>query len=217
MKFTFLLKFIQIAFWGIVASWQVSCVTFRGDFPEHMPAPGPVSQKISINFSNETLSHVNNSYIPSSSEKPVVEGYMLANSGLFLTTQSLSGEEDLHFRFYTVHDGEQDEVATKVIRGLYFGLSMLSLTLIPYYEKDYRRLKVEVIRHGKILKSYFYESGNVLLSWLFVLPFWRPSEHGDFWSERTEKKHVLDQYLVSRFLLDFYRDFMPKPQPAVRR
>ena len=201
----------QLLFLAVVFL-QVSCVTLKGGYTDSIPKSRAVFQKISVNFSNEVIILDKHGKARPGLEQPIVKGHFLVDSGFFLTTQSLPGEEDLHFSFQTVsYSDEYGFSGKKLLNGVYLGLSFLSATIIPYYYKDWRRLKVDVMKYGKVLKSYFYQSNNLLFSWLFALPFWRPSDSGDYWYERTEKTIDLDRYLVGRFLQDFHRDFMPKP------
>lgn len=190
-----------------------SCVTFQGAYKDHNKASrfGPITQKISVNFKNTSIILDEKGRSRPGVENPIVQGHILMNSGFFLTTQSINGEEDLHFRFQTINYDDEYGFFNNFFNGLYLGASFLTLTAIPFYFKDYRRLKVDVVQRGNVLKSYFYKSYNVLFSWLLAAPFWRPSDFGDYWYKHTEYTKVLDAYLINEFLKEFYRDFMPKP------
>ena len=156
-----------------------SCIASRGstkyDYLEDRLLPS-VSRKISINFSNFSVIRNKKGKEKSASIKPVVEGYMLSNSGYFLTIQSIQGEEDLFFRFKTVTRESDLSFLSKAPEYLYLTASLLTLTLIPFYDRTYRRLEVEVIQQGRLLKRYKYKDYYVRVSWFGMLPWWRISD-----------------------------------------
>ncbi|MFK7823348.1 MAG: hypothetical protein AB8G05_04275 [Oligoflexales bacterium] len=190
-----------------------SCIASRGytkvDYLEDRSLPG-VSRKISINFSNLSVVRTEKGKEKSASIKPVVEGFMLSNSGYFLTIQSIQGEEDLFFRFKTVTLEKDLSFLAKAPKYLYLTASILSLTVIPFYDRTYRRLEVEVIQGGKLLKRYKYKDYYVRVSWFGMLPWWRVSDFGDFFYWETEASRSVDHNMVNRFLADFGKDFLPK-------
>lgn len=190
-----------------------SCIATRGstkyDYIDELLLP-EVSRKISINFSNFSVIRNKKGKERSASIKPIVEGYMLMNSEYFLTIQSIQGEEDLFFRFKTVTHEDELSFIRKAPEYLYLTASLLTLTLIPFYDRTYRRLEVEVIQQGKLLKRYKYKDYFVRVSWFGMLPWWRISDYNDFFYWETEANRAVDHNLVNRFLADLRNDFLPK-------
>ena len=191
-----------------------SCVASRGstkyDYIDELLLPD-VGRKISVNFSNFSVIRNKKGKEKSASIKPIVEGYMLSNSGYFLTIQSIQGEEDLFFRFKTVTRESDLSFWSKAPNYLYLTASLMTATFLPFYERTYRRLEVEVIQQGKLLKRYKYKDYYVTASWILLLPWWRISDYNDFFYWETEASRAVDHNLVKRFLADLRNDFLPKP------
>ena len=198
----------------LTVTLTASCIASRGstkhDYLEDRLLPS-VSRKISINFSNLSVVRNKKGKEKSASIKPIVEGYMLSNSGYFLTIQSIQGEEDLFFRFKTVTPESELSFLSKTPEYLYLFASMITLTAIPFYDRTYRRLEVEVVQQGKLLKRYKYKDYYVRASWFGLLPWWRVSDYNDFFYWETEASRAVDHNLVNRFLADLRNDFLPKP------
>ena len=169
----------------------------------------PPKRKISVYFTNQSFEISGQGMKVASSRKPIVEGYMLNESGYFLTTQSIPGEEDLSFRFKTTTRTGKNSLLSQMADKVYLGLSLVSLGIIPYYTRVYRTLQVKVIQKKKTIKRYRYTSYIVRMVGIFAYPFKEKSDKGDnSWSGETVAMKESDKNIVSKFLEDFHHDFL---------
>lgn len=186
------------------------CVTFDRLPPQDLALlkEEAVTNKIAINFSNESVQRDEKEGKEESIDiKPIVEGYMLKSSGLFYSIQALHGKEDLYFEFKTVESWQDYHGIKPALMTTYKGISLLTLGILPYFERKPRILEVVVKKGQKVLKSYIYRHNIDYIMSIFVLPWWRPHKEDKRWSREYDSLKRIDEQLVRSFLKDFRKDF----------
>ena len=207
---------MQLVLIGACLVLTNACVAFKGQklqdpYPSGFPS---AAQRPAINFSNESIIRLKNGSSSSWDNENIVKGHMLTSSGLFSSTQSIEDNEDFHFNFKTVVLEQDTSPFIIAAKKVYLGLSLATGGLLPYVERVKRILEVHVHQQEQILKRYRYQNNLWLVSSLFLLPIWRPSN--EHWYLIKEARSNVDRNIVRTFLKDFHNDFlMPaKPTPS---